>query len=163
MNELESYIRTHADAFDTESPAAGHEQRFLALLDATALPEAAPAKHRSPFLSRLSSAFRRPGTWALALAACAAAFLLLRPGDPFRRAGSDPEAIYLAYMDEVAGLYRTLPQDNGTDWDAVLRELTEEQEPLFVLLPEELSGRERSRILKAYYGDLLHQARQICK
>lgn len=154
MNELESYIRAHAAGFDTEAPAPGHEQRFLARLDVTPVPSEASGTSR-----------RRPANLlpfaALALAAIAAAFLLLRPGDPFRGAGSDPEAIYLAYMDEVAGLYRTLSPDSDTDWDAVLREVTEEKEPLFVQLPEELPRRERARILKAYYGGILAQARQL--
>lgn len=161
MTDPERYIRTHAAEFDTQDPATGHEERFLARLDATRVQPAAPSRpaRRAPWT-----------TWqarvlfpALALAALAAAVLLIRPGDPFRAAGNDPEAIYLAYMDQVAGLYGALPGSDSARRDADLQAITEEADPLFAQLPEELGSRQRSRILKAYYGELLERARQINK
>lgn len=159
MTELESYIRSHASDFDTQEPAAGHEERFLARLDA------APAT-TSPvrtFLSTLQELFRsrRFPALACALAACVAVLLILRPGDPFRSAGNDPEAIYLAYMNEVVELYNELPPEGGSERDATLQVITEEEDPLFTQLPAELTERQRARILKEYYGELLATARKI--
>lgn len=150
MTELEKYIRSHAADFDTEVPAEGHEARFLARLD-----ETAPAPS---FWSALRERFRLRPVPALALALACALLLVLviRPGDPFRGVSNEPEAIYLAYMDRVADLYHELPAA-----DAALREITEEDEPLFAQLPESLSARERTRILKTHYGELLAAARQL--
>ncbi len=169
MIDFETYIRAHAADFDTQEPAPGHEERFLARLDVTPLPAAAPVSGGSP-RTRLSSFFRRlrpadllrhPATWACALAACLAVLLILRPGDPFRRAGNDPAAIYLAYMDQVAEIYGQLPPEAGSDRDLTLQEMTEETDPLFTQLPDELSPRQRARILKEYYGELLAGARKL--
>lgn len=150
MNDLEQYIRDHAVQFDSETPAPGHEERFLARLDATGSPRTRPA-----------ALFRRPAVWAFAFAAAAIALLLvLRPGDPFRGTGNDPQKIYLAYMDRVAELYRRPSTDTETR-DAILAGITEEEDPLFLQIPEELSARERGRILKEYYGRMLAAAGKI--
>ena len=95
---------------------------------------------------------------AYTFAACVAALLLIRPGDPLHGLSRDPEAIYLAYMDQVADLYRDMPLQ-----DDALRAITEEEEPLFDQMPEDMSPRQRSRILKAHYGELLAAARQLKK
>ena len=84
--------------------------------------------------------------------------LFIRPGDPFRGVSNEPEAIYLAYMDRVAALYRAMPLE-----DDILREITEEDEPLFAQLPDDISARQRARILKSHYGELLSAARQLKK
>ena len=161
MSKLERYIRANARAFDTQEAPPGHEERFLALLDASgAAPDAAPAARRAS-ISPWRSFLGRPAAWSFALAALAAAVLLLRPADPFRKAGNDPAAIYQAYMDQVAGLYGAFPPEDSASWDRALQEVTEEDIPLFEQLPEELSTRERTRILKAYYGELLASARQL--
>lgn len=149
MNELEKYIRAHAAEFDTEAPARGHEERFLARLDVT--PGAVVER---PVIRR----FRPANLLALAFAACVAALLLIRPGDPLHGLSRNPEAIYLAYMDQVADLYRDMPLQ-----DDALRAITEEEEPLFDQMPEDMSPRQRSRILKAHYGELLAAARQLKK
>ena len=166
MTELEKYIRDNAASFDTESPAEGHEARFLARLEVTPVAGDSPAEPANdglgkPAISRLWAAIRnlRPApVLAFAVAACAALLLLIRPGDPFRGVANDPEAIYLAYMDRVADLYQALPLE-----DAALREITEEEDPLFTQLPGNISNRERSRILKNHYGELLAAARQLKK
>ena len=147
MNELETYIRAHAAEFDTEAPAPGHAWRFRAKVRQSSQP--APAYRALAF----------------ALAAVAAVVLVLRPGAPrdFRYVPDDPEAIYLAYMDHVAGLYGALPAESSAARDAAIREITEEGVPLFEQLPDELSRREQARILKAYYSELLEGARQLTK
>lgn len=141
MKDLEQYIRDHAAEFDTAEPAGGHKVRFGWKLF-------------------LRNAFARQA-WVPAFAlACVAALLVLiiRPGDPLHGISRNPEAVYLAYMDEVAVLYRELPMQ-----DDALREITEEAESLFEQMPEGLSDRQRSRILQNHYGELLAAARQLKK
>ena len=119
--------------------------------------EAAPV----PVWTKIRQFLRPAPVIAFALATLAAAFLIIRPGDPFRGAGNDPEAIYLAYMDRVSRLYQTLPCEDSELRDATLAEITEEEEPLFTQLPEEFSDRERGRILRNHYGRILAAAGQI--
>lgn len=153
MTELEKYIRANAAAFDTESPAEGHEARFL-----TRLEPAAPSRWR-----RILRSFRSSPVpaFALSLACTLLLVLVVRPGDPFRGVADDPEAIYLAYMDRVADLYRTAPAERGAEWDNTLQALTEEEVPLYEQIPEELPRRQQARILKDYYASLLAGARQF--
>ncbi len=158
MNDLEKYIRAHAAEFDTAEPAGGHEARFLARLEATPLSPTPARGRKTGFRIALRNAFARYA-WIPAVAvACAAALLVLRPGDPLHGLFSSPEAVYVAYMDEVADLYRELPMQ-----DEALREITEEAESLFEQMPEGLSDRQRSRILQNHYGELLAAARQLKK
>ena len=83
MNDLEQYIRDHAVQFDSETPAPGHEERFLARLDAAGSPRPRPA-----------ALFRRPAVRAFALAAAAIALLLvLRPEDLSRLYGPGGRAL----------------------------------------------------------------------
>ena len=145
MTELEQYICDHAAAFDTEAPAAGHKARFLARYYFTSFQAKTRNLHPAP-------------VFAFALAACIALVLFTRPGDPFRGVSNEPEAIYLAYMDRVAALYQAMPLE-----DDILREITEEDEPLFAQLPDDISSRQRARILKNHYGELLSAARQLKK
>ena len=163
MTELEKYIRANAASFDTESPTEGHEARFLARLEVTpvagdspAVPE--PVEGRPANFWTAIRNLRLAPVLAFAVAACAALLLIIRPGDPFRGVANDPEAIYLAYMDRVADLYQALPLEDG-----VLQEITEEETPLFTQLPDNISSRERTRILKNHYGELLAAARQLKK
>ena len=124
-------------------------------------PAAAVLRGAGAAPEEFAALFRRPAVWAFALAAAAIALLLvLRPGDPFRGTGNDPQKIYLAYMDRVAELYRRPSTDTETR-DAILAGITEEEDPLFLQIPEELSARERGRILKEYYGRMLAAAGKI--
>ena len=158
MNELEKYLRDHAADFDTAAPAEGHEERFLARLAATPLPQEAP---RTPFRARLAAFLRAAWIPAFACAALAVALVLIRPGDPFRHVGDDPEAIYLVYMDEVSRLYEMAPVDDSFDRDEAIRSITEEQDPYFAQLPEEYNPRKRARMLKSYYAGLLALAQEV--
>lgn len=74
---------------------------------------------------------------------------------------SSPEAIYLAYMDQVSRLYSDCPADAGADWDEALASLTDEASPLFLQLPDELSRFQKARILKDHYASLLEGAKQL--
>lgn len=154
MTELEKYIRANAAAFDTASPAEGHEDRFLARLGEPAAPS---------FWERIRRAFQAGPVpaFATALALTLLLVLVVRPGDPFRGVSDDPEAIYLAYMGHVADLYRAAPAEGGAEWDEALQAMTEEDVPLYAQIPEELPRRQQARILKRYYATLLSEARQF--
>jgi len=141
MTELEQYIRSHAEEFDVKEPAQGHEDRFLARLEEAQKPA------------------RRPWRVVWGTVAAAAALSALFVLNAVRR--NTPEAIYLTYMDQVSQLYSACPADAGTDWDDTLASLTEEANPLFLQLPEEMSRMQKARILKAHYASLLDGAKQL--
>ena len=165
MKDLEKYIREHAAQFDTAEPAAGHEARFLARLEATpgaCQPEQPAACH--PARSEVS-AIRRPRNLIplFALAVLAAALLVFRPGlsRHFLGVPDKPERVYRSYLAQVEKAYLTFPWDESYDWEGTLDELTEESVSLFEQLPDELSPRRQARILKAYYGDILDEVKQL--
>lgn len=141
MKELEKYIRSHADQFDGMEPGAGHEERFLARLEQAQKPA------------------RRPWRVVWGAVAVAASLSALILGTVLYR--SNPETIYLAYMDEVSQLYSECPADAGADWDETLASLTEEANPLFLQLPEEMPRLQKARVLRAHYGSLLEGAKQL--
>ena len=141
MKELEQYIRSHAGEFDVMEPAPGHEDRFLSRLEEAQKPA------------------RRPWRVVWSAVAAAAAISALFSVEGHRR--NSPEAIYMAYMDQVSRLYADCPVDAGEDWDQSLAALTEETSPLFLQLPEELSQRQKAHILKEHYASLLEGAKQL--
>ena len=141
MKELEKYIRFHADDFDVMEPGAGHEERFLARLEQAQKPA------------------RRPWRIVWGSVAVAASLSALILGTVLHR--SDPVAIYLSYMDKVSQLYSDCPADAGADWDEALASLTEEPNPLFLQLPEEMSRLQKARVLRAHYDSLLEGAKQL--
>jgi hypothetical protein len=141
MTELEQYFRSHAEEFDVMEPAQGHEDRFFARLEEAQKPA------------------RRPWRIVWGSVAAAAALSALFVVNAMRR--NTPEAIYLTYMDRVSQLYSACPADAGTDWDETLASLTEEANPLFLQLPEEMSRVQKARVLKAHYASLLDGAKQL--
>lgn len=162
MNELERYIREHAAQFDSAEPAGGHEERFLARLEAEADRPSFRAA-LSSFRAKTRNLPRRLLVPALALAAALALLLVIRPGGSryFLGVPDNPERVYRSYLSQVEKAYRSFPWEDGGEWEQTLDELTEEPVSLYEQLPEELSRRERARILKAYYGDLLDHVRQL--
>ena len=181
MNDLETYIREHAAQFDTAEPASGHEERFLARVDATPQafhPEQQTACHpeqqtpchpeqQTPCHPERSegSSFRRPRYLIplFALAALAVALVVFRPGTSHHFLGvpNNPERVYRSYLAQVEKAYLTFPWEDGYDWESALDELTEESVSLYEQLPDGLSPRRQARILKAYYGDLLDGVQQL--
>lgn len=141
MKELEKYIRSHAYQFDGMEPLPGHEERFLARLEQAQKPA------------------RRPWRVVWGAVAVAASLSALILGTVLYR--SNPETIYLAYMDEVSQLYSECPADAGADWDEALASLTEEANPLFLQLPVEMPRLQKARVLRAHYGSLLEGAKQL--
>ncbi len=134
--------------FDIYDLPEGHEARFQMKLDA------AKNGQRSHRILR----------WTAVAAAAAAAILCVIqiPGGNrhFFRAHT-PEAVYTAYLDKVGSYYEQLASSDALhseDWEAVLASLTNETIPLFDQLPEEMPDREKVRVLKRYYGELLDGA-----
>lgn len=144
MTELEKYIRSNAAEFDCKEPAEGHQERFMAKLDAVS--------------DKPSRNIRRIVFGTIAAAATLAGVFFAGRAV---FAPKDPAAIYLAYMEEVSRLYRDCPMENSDVWDDAIAQLTEEAVPLFEQLPDEMSRREKARILRNYYGTLLDGARQL--
>ena len=153
MNDLEQYIRANAAQFDAADPAAGHEERFLARVDNGACLFPAGG-WKLNFRSAL---------WAFALAAAIALVLVIRPGTSrhFLGVPDNPERVYLSYLSQVEKAYRNFPWEDGENWELTLDELTDEPVSLYEQLPEELSPRQQARILKAYYGEILDNVKQL--
>ena len=137
--------------FDLYDLPEGHEDRFQAKLE--------PRLVRTRRLTRVIR-------WT-ALAACLAAVLWLgsRTRSPFWAANS-PEAVYAAYLEQVGELYQLLAADTDDETvnrEAVLQELTDETISLYDQLPEEMPEKQKTAVLKDYYGGILEEAEQLRK
>ena len=134
--------------FDLYELPAGHEDRFLAKLDA-----ATARKQRNRTMLRWTTA---------AAAAAAIVCLLVLPSRNRHFFGArTPEAVYCAYLEQVGSYYTQLSANGLADeseWDTALTALTGETVPLFDQLPEDMPARQKMRILKQYYGELLDAA-----
>ena len=124
-----------------------------------------PEGHEARFEAKLNR--RRTRTTVLRWTAAAAGLAVLlwlgvQISSPVGRAHS-PEAVYAAYLQQVGGLYNLLAAKSTDDdtWESILDELTEETVPLYEQLPDELSRREKTALLKRHYGSILNEARQL--
>jgi len=132
--------------FDLYDLPEGHEARFLEKLDATT-----GRRQQRRTIVRWS---------AVAAAACLCLLLALPIGSRRFTGARTPEAVYCAYLDQVGSYYEQFPA--GTEeWQEAFTSLTDEAIPLFDQLPEEMPDREKMRILKEYYGELLDGAAQM--
>ena len=136
--------------FDLYELPEGHEARFLEKLDAA-------TAHRQRNRTVLG--------WTLTAAAAFVCLLLVLPiGGRHFRGAHTPEAVYVAYLDKVGSYYELLAENTSGEtgeWEAALTALTGETIPLFDQLPDEMSVRQKTRILKQYYGQLLDGAEQL--
>ena len=137
--------------FDLYDLPEGHEERFEAKLDA--------GLWRRKIRARIF----------LGTAVAAGLAVMLWLGTQARshfRGAHTPESVYSAYLEQIGELYQLLA-DNATDnseaidWQAVLDELTGETVPLYDQLPEEMPEKEKTAVLKEYYGGLLDEAELI--
>lgn len=121
-----------------------------------------PAGHEARFERRLAGRrdqriiFRRIAAWSAAVAAGVALFFVWA-NRPFLTART-PEAVYGAYLSEVGKLYQDFSARAGVDsdeWTALLQSMTDENLSLYDQLPDDLSEREKTLILKQYYSRLL--------
>ena len=136
--------------FDLYDLPEGHEERFLEKLDAR---------------TRRQQSRRIAFHWTAVAAAAAVLLLLVLPvGSRHFRGARTPEAVYCAYLDQIGSCYEQLARNDQVDafaWEATLASLTQETIPLVDQLPEEMSDREKTRILKKYYGELLDGANRL--
>ena len=106
-----------------------------------------------------------------AAAAVVVAIVRIAAADELRfRGARTPDAVYSAYLDRVEELRLSLAKaldGDSEEIDSALAQITEEAVPLFDQLPDELDVKEKTRILKQYYGELLagagHMARELKK
>lgn len=178
MTELEKYIKLNKEAFDDKELPLGHEERFMAKLDAavggpsTELRDRLKrllslSKHRS--LRRSSGTLRRIIRLATGVAAALAVFIFLerkeqRPADWFAGVGDNPVEIYKSYNERVAELYEVIFRNNPDgSMDYPATSIAEEAVPMIDQLPEGLDPQERTAILKAYYGELLDNLKELSK
>ena len=135
--------------FDLYELPEGHAGRFEAKLDA----RLARSHRRGRFLR-----------WTAAAAGLAAVLWLgARLNASFWLAPT-PEAVYTAYLEQVGDLYRLVAansSDDTVDWESLLQDLTDETIPLYDQLPDELSDREKTALLKKHYGTILLEARRL--
>ena len=105
---------------------------------------------------------RRFLVWGAAAAALAALFLV--PSRHSFIGARTPEAVYTAYLQEVGDLYQELSAEGDEDtdhWVSLLQGITEENVPMYEQLPDDLSEREKTVILKRHYSQLLRGAAQL--
>lgn len=135
MTELERYISSNTDAFDSEPVPAGSRERFMASV---------AAERRKRRIGYAVMAFN-------GIAAAAAVMMTLITPDISRELGR--HHIRLAEQEKkiMSIVERNYPMEmeNVTN---IIRSITDEAIPLEDQLPDELSRRERSRILNDYYN-----------
>lgn len=162
MTDLNEYIRTNAQAFDSQELPAGHEKRFEAKLDAM-LSEGksdmkAIRKRRAGIFSVLATAIA---------AAVAAVIFINRPEkeiDWFAGVADDPVSVYLAYSEKAATMYEEiLAKDVDARWETTVDGIVDENVPMIDQLPDELDNATKVAIMKEYYGKLLNGLNKINK
>ena len=137
--------------FDRYEIPVGHEERFLKKLDAATRPQ------------RRQTVLR----WSALVSAAAAAilaFVLIPAGNRHFLGAHTPEAVYCAYLDKVGHYYEQLARTGATEadeWAESLSALTEETIPLYDQLPDDMPAREKVKVLKQYYGELLDGAERL--
>ena len=138
--------------FDIYDIPEGHENRFLEKFEKE---------------SKQKSSRRLIIVWSAAAALAALICTSVFSGGNGRfRFASTPEAVYCAYLDEVGDLYTTIAQSSevgASDIEFAMRQITDEAVPMYSQLPEELSNRQKTKILKQYYGNILSGAGQIAR
>ena len=140
MDKIEKYIAKHRHEFDSDAAPAGSRERFMAAAQAQA--QAQKRRRRARMLS-LSLA-------GLA-AACIAVFMVLfsqpdlsRELERQHRRLAEKESEIMILAD------KEFPQDKEVILNTI-RAILVEAIPLEEQLPEEISMKEKSEILKSYY------------
>ncbi|MBQ2918626.1 MAG: hypothetical protein IJE61_05305 [Bacteroidales bacterium] len=135
MDNLEKYIKENREAFDTVPVPDGSLDRLMA------------KTRRKAVQIRLR--------WILPAAAAAAVLLLFVTGyhnnDESRQLNRMLEGMASTEVEIMTLVEKSCPHD----LDAVentIRSITSEAIPMYSLLPEELSTKERRKILDEYYG-----------
>lgn len=135
MDNLEKYIKENREAFDTAPVPQGSLDRLMA------------KTRRKAVQIRLR--------WILPAAAAAAVLLLFVTGyynnEEKRHLNRMLEGIARSEIEIMTLVENSCPQDLETVGNTI-RSITAEAIPMYSLLPEELSTKERRKILDEYYG-----------
>lgn len=157
MDNLEEYIKSNAEEFNTVELPDGHLDRFIEKME--------PRQNKVHKI-----------VWAaLAVAAALTAIIFLNQPkgnedlmisghskDWFANIGNDQIEISRTYYEKVGELYEViLSQHPDGSLDDSISSIAEETIPLIDQLPEEMDPETKAAILKEYYGDLLDGLERI--
>lgn len=142
MENLEKYIQDNLEQFNKGEMPAGHQERFLAKLEALQSQE--PKPHRLPIRRILFAAS------AAAAAIIIALFTTLQPGSIESSYSITVQELAQEMYTEEAEILQMLPEDDLQMINSV-KSITQEAIPLTDLLPDELSPEKRAEILREYY------------
>ena len=138
MDKIEKYIAEHRSEFDSSAPA-GSRERFMAAAQAQA-----QAQQRSRRTRVLSLSFA-------GLAACTAVFMVLFSQSDISRELERQHRRLAEKESEIMILAdKEFPQEKELILNTI-RAILVEAIPLEEQLPEEISMKEKSEILKSYY------------
>lgn len=166
MTDFKEYIRNNPGMLDERELPEGHQARFEAKLDA-AMASADKTQLKVSVRRKRIFAGIFGAVGAAAAAAIAAVIFIGRPSedaDWFGGVADDPAAVYLAYSEKAASMYREiLTKDIDGKWEATVGSVTRETVPMIDLLPEEMDDTAKAAILKEYYGTILNGLNKINK
>lgn len=146
MENLEKYIQDNLEQFNTGEMPAGHQERFLAKLEALQSQE----QHQEPKPHRLPIRRIRFAASAAAAAIIIALFATLQPGNIGQSYSIGIQEMAQEMYTEEAEILQMLPEDDLQMINSV-KSITQEAVPLTDLLPDELSPEKRAEILREYY------------
>ena len=146
MENLEKYIQDNLEQFNKGEMPAGHQERFLAKLEALQSQEQHqdPKPHYLPIRRILFAAS------AAAAAIIIALFATLQPGNIGQSYSIGIQEMAQEMYTEEAEILQMLPEDDLQMINSV-KSITQEAIPLTDLLPDELSPEKRAEILREYY------------
>lgn len=146
MENLEKYIQDNLEQFNTGEMPAGHQERFLAKLEALQSREQHqdPKPHHLPIRRILFAAS------AAAAAIIIALFTTLQPDSIESSYSITVQELAQEMYTEEAEILQMLPDDDLQMINSV-KSITQEAIPLTDLLPDELSPEKRAEILREYY------------
>ncbi|MBQ2913355.1 MAG: hypothetical protein IJE52_06675 [Bacteroidales bacterium] len=146
MENLEKYIQDNLEQFNKGEMPAGHQERFLAKLEAlkSQVQHKEPKPHHLPIRRILFAAS------AAAAAIIIALFAILQPGNIGQSYSIGIQEMAQEMYTEEAEILQMLPEDDLQMINSV-KSITQEAVPLTDLLPDELSPEKRAEILREYY------------
>ena len=140
MDKIEKYIVEHRQEFDSETAPAGSRERFMA---------AAQAQAQVQMRRRRARVFSI--SFACLAAACAAVFMVMFSQPDLSR---ELERQHKRLAEKESEIMILADQEFPQDKEVILntiRAILVEAIPLEEQLPEEISMKEKSEILKSYY------------
>ena len=144
MENLEKYIQDNLEQFNTGEMPLGHQERFMAKLQAT---QAAPERKAPHLFSGRSLFAATTAAAAIIIAFFITTSLPVPDDDDYTIAIHEvAEEMYI----EEAEILMMLGEDDRNIVNSV-KSITEEAIPLSEQLPAELSQEKRAQILREYY------------